>query len=76
LMQWGELQYNTHDLEVIATYCGAALQTEIKKLNECLYARIDGDWKGHALVELVVEQSQLLPKETTLSDELEPLHRL
>lgn len=76
LMQWGELQYNTHDLEVIATYCGAALQTEIKKLNECLYARIDGDWKGHALVELVVEQSQLLQKETTLSDELEPLHRL
>lgn len=76
LLQWGYLLYNTDDLDLISVRCSASLQTEIKHLNESLYAKRGVEWKGATLATLVLVESRSLQNNTKQVDELELLNRL
>jgi len=77
LLHWGSSRFNVHNLTALAAECQEPLATELRTLNQQLYADGSGAWDGEQLWKAYSSQNKALkPSQTSDSSALEPLFKL
>lgn len=74
LMQWSTITYNTANLADLSHHCDDALQAELRKLNQALYAKELSEWDGSTLLNAIAAITVKQSNTTTVDDPLVPLN--
>ena len=76
LIEWGRQQFNVSNLGALAGFCDARLRDEILHLNQTLYGKEIGEWRGKKLFQAFTENKAREKTVATEDKSLEPLYRL
>lgn len=76
LLIWTEHQCGINQINKLNEYINDELQTEIKHLNEALYANKKQTWDGSQLIKLVEENTKSKIVKAKSTDSLQVLHKI
>jgi len=76
LLAWGRQKYGAASLGAVAEHSDARLRDEILYLNQILYGKEAGQWRGKKLFQAFVENKAREKIAVTDDGKLEPLYRL